>query len=53
MALNKKVEENRPPLELNFTYWQVFSALYTAFIEPYYNLYTTCIQPLWLTIGQN
>ena len=25
MASNKKVEENRPPLKFNFTYWVVFS----------------------------
>ena len=25
MASNQKVEENRPPLKFNFTYWEVFS----------------------------
>ena len=52
MALNQKVEQNRPQLEFNFTYWEVFSALYTACKEPDYNLYKSCIQPLWLTIVQ-
>ena len=26
MASNQKVEENRPPLKFNFTYWEVFSS---------------------------
>ena len=42
MASNQKVEENRPTLEFNFTYWDEFSALYMACIAPVYNLYTTC-----------
>ena len=47
MALNQKVEENRTPLEFNFTYWEIFSALYTAFIEPDYNLFTTSMADNW------
>ena len=30
MASNKKVEENRLPLKFYSTYWEGFSALYTA-----------------------
>ena len=40
MASNKKMEENRPPLEFNFTYWDGFSALYTTCIH----LYTPCLK---------
>ena len=43
MVSNQKVEENRPPLEFNFTYWEEFSALHMACIAPAYDLYTTCI----------
>ena len=35
-AENQKVEENRPPLKFNFTYWEVFSALYTTCIHHVY-----------------
>ena len=43
MASNQKVEENRPPLKFNFTYWEEFSALYMACLAPVYDLYTNCI----------
>ena len=34
MIENQKVEDQRPPLKFNFTYWEGFSALYTACIHP-------------------
>ena len=40
MASNQKVEDQRPPLKFNFTYWEGFSGLYTACIQ----VYTGCIQ---------
>ena len=40
MASNQKVEDKRPPLKFNFTYWEGFSALYTTCIHHVYPMYT-------------
>ena len=37
MASNQKVEENRPPLKLNFTYWEpCIQSVYTCIYHVYY-----------------
>ena len=47
MASNKKVEENRPPLKFNFTYWEGFSGLFTTCILDVYTMYTVLVSGIY------
>ena len=51
MASNQKVEDKRPPLKFNFTYWEGFSALYTTCIHHVYTMYTMLVSGIISSTG--
>ena len=51
MDSNQKVEETRPPLKFNFTYWEGFPALYTTCIHHVYTMYTMLVSGIISSTG--
>ena len=51
MVSNQKVEDKRPPLKFNFTYWEGFSALYTTCIHHVYTMYTMLVSGIISSTG--